>query len=277
MARIKIGDWLIEDATLTTSGGRLCLRWAADAWDGTLDSAAELLGAADELREVDADGMTVALYAVRGLASLRMDAEHAAMEAVLCVDPMEVGAAEKLGQQLEAQGRTLGAAIEAQSTALGAAIEAQSTALGERIDGQAALLGAARVAARRTVAADADAMTADELAACAPLFDAWDGGSVAYSVDDIVAYDGALYRCAQAHTSQAGWTPDTTRALWPPMGVSADDPEAVPEWVQPTGAHDAYAKGSHVMHNGTEWMSDLDANVWEPGVSGWTQVGGDAG
>ena len=40
MARIKIGDWLIEDAALTTSGGRLCLRWAADAWDGTLDSAA---------------------------------------------------------------------------------------------------------------------------------------------------------------------------------------------------------------------------------------------
>lgn len=266
MARVKIDETILEDAALTMSGGRLCLRWAADAWDGTLDSAAELLGVANELREVDADNMTVALYASRGLASVRMDAEHNAMEAVLCVDPMEVGAAEKLGQQLEAQGRTLSAAIEA-----------QSTALGERIDGQAALLGAARVAARRTVAADADAMTADELAACAPLFDAWDGGSVAYAVGDIVAYSGTLYRCAQAHTSQAGWTPDATRALWTPMGVSADDPEAVPEWVQPTGAHDAYAKGSHVMHNGTEWVSDLDANVWEPGVSGWTQVGGDAG
>lgn len=266
MARIKIGDWLIEDAALTMSGGRLCLRWAADAWDGTLDSAAELLGVASELRELDADDMTVALYAVRGLASLRMDAERAAMEAVLCVDPMEVGAAEKLGQQIEQQGRELGAAIEA-----------QSTALGKRIDGQEALLGAARVAARRTVAADADAMTADELAACVPLFDAWDGSSVAYAMGDVVAYSGALYRCAQAHTSQAGWTPDATRALWTPMGVSADDPEAVPEWVQPTGAHDAYAKGSHVMHNGTEWVSDLDANVWEPGVSGWTQVDGDAG
>lgn len=266
MARIKIGDWLIEGVALTMSGGRLCLRWAADAWDGTLDSAAELLGVADELRELDADNMTVALYAVRGLASLRMDAEHAAMEAVLCVDPMEGGAAEKLGQQIEQQSRELGAAIKA-----------QSAALGERINGQEALLGAARVAARRTVAADADAMTADELAACIPLFDAWDGGSVAYAMGDIVAYSGALYRCSQAHTSQAGWTPDATRALWTPMGVSSEDPEAVPEWVQPTGAHDAYAKGSHVMHNGTEWISDLDANVWEPGVSGWTQVDGDAG
>lgn len=199
------------------------------------------------------------------------------MEAVLCVDPMEVGAAEKLGQQIEQQSRELGAAIEAQSTALGAAIEAAETALGKIIDGQAALLGATRVAARRTVAADADAMSADELAACAPLFDAWDGGSVVYTVGDIVAYNGTLYRCAQAHTSQAGWTPDAVRALWTPMGVSADDPEAVPEWVQPTGAHDAYAKGSHVMHGGVEWVSDLDANVWEPGVSGWTQVDGDAG
>lgn len=38
MARIKIGDWLIEDAALTMSGGRLCLRWAADAWDGPLEA-----------------------------------------------------------------------------------------------------------------------------------------------------------------------------------------------------------------------------------------------
>lgn len=259
MARVKIDETILEDVALTMSGGRLCLRWAADAWDDTLDNAAELLGVASELREVDADDMTVTLYAVRGLASLRMDAEHNAMEAVLCVDPMEVGAAEKLGQQLEAQGRTLSAAIEA-----------QSTALGERIDGQAALLGAARVAARHTV-------TADELAACAPLFDAWDGSSVAYTVGDIVAYSGALYRCAQAHTSQAGWTPDISRALWTPMGISADDPEAVPNWVQPTGSHDAYPKDSHVMHNGVEWVSDMDGNVWEPSVSGWTQVDGDAG
>ena len=76
MARVKIDETILEDVALTMSGGRLCLRWAADAWDGTLDSAAELLGVASELRELDADDMTVALYAVRGLASLRMDAEH---------------------------------------------------------------------------------------------------------------------------------------------------------------------------------------------------------
>ena len=43
------------------------------------------------------------------------------------------------------------------------------------------------------------------------------------------------------------------------------------EWVQPTGAHDAYPKGKRVMHNGEIWVSDVDDNVWEPGVHGWTK------
>lgn len=46
----------------------------------------------------------------------------------------------------------------------------------------------------------------------------------------------------------------------------------VPEWIQPTGATDAYAQGAHVMHNSQEWSSDVADNVWEPGVFGWTVV-----
>ena len=41
-----------------------------------------------------------------------------------------------------------------------------------------------------------------------------------------------------------------------------------PEWVQPTGAHDAYSKGSQVTHNGERYVSQIDANVWEPGMFG---------
>ena len=48
-----------------------------------------------------------------------------------------------------------------------------------------------------------------------------------------------------------------------------------PDWVQPTGAHDAYAKGSQVTHYGEKYVSQIDANVWEPGVFGseslWTK------
>lgn len=48
--------------------------------------------------------------------------------------------------------------------------------------------------------------------------------------------------------------------------------EEYPEWVQPTGAHDAYAQGAKVSHNGKKWTSDISANVYEPGVYGWTEV-----
>lgn len=43
------------------------------------------------------------------------------------------------------------------------------------------------------------------------------------------------------------------------------------EWVQPTGAHDAYPKDSIVLHDGKEWASLIPANVWEPGISGWRE------
>jgi hypothetical protein len=37
---------------------------------------------------------------------------------------------------------------------------------------------------------------------------------MAYNVNDEVTYEGATYRCLQAHTSQAGWTPVAVPALW---------------------------------------------------------------
>lgn len=37
---------------------------------------------------------------------------------------------------------------------------------------------------------------------------------VTYKVNDIVTYQGSTYKCLQAHTSQAGWTPSAVPALW---------------------------------------------------------------
>lgn len=66
------------------------------------------------------------------------------------------------------------------------------------------------------------------------------------------------------------WEPGETgwREVVPP---TPDNPNPVAEWKQPLGAHDAYAKGSVVTHNEFTWVSDVDANVWEPGVYGWTK------
>lgn len=90
-----------------------------------------------------------------------------------------------------------------------------------------------------------------------------------YETGDRVQYGGNLYKCLQNHTAQADWTPDTAVSLW----VRVDDPSIeYPEWRQPTGAHDAYAKGAKVSHNEKHWLSDVDANIWEPGVYGWTEA-----
>lgn len=109
---------------------------------------------------------------------------------------------------------------------------------------------------------DEDALQAVEL------YPAWTTGT-AYTVDERIRYNSTLYRCVQAHTSQADWTPDATPALW--TVVSLDE---WPEWRQPIGAQDAYAKGDKVSHNGKHWISEVDGNVWEPGIYGnlWSEV-----
>ena len=100
------------------------------------------------------------------------------------------------------------------------------------------------------------------------LFPKW-SDDYEYSVDDRVRYGETLYKCLQAHTSQSTWTPPDSPSLW----VRVDDPShEFPEWVQPTGATDAYAKGAKVSHNERHWISEIDANVYEPGVYGWYEV-----
>ena len=100
------------------------------------------------------------------------------------------------------------------------------------------------------------------------MYDEWSAESVEYVLDDIRQYNGTLYRCVQAHTSQATWTPEDAASLWTRI---ADPAQEWPEWIQPTGAHNAYAKGAKVTHAGKRWISDVDANTWEPGVYGWTE------
>ena len=102
----------------------------------------------------------------------------------------------------------------------------------------------------------------------ADLFAEW-AYPIAYTVGQIRRYNGTIYKCVQAHTSQADWAPPAAPSLW---SLTADPTEEWPEWIQPLGAHDAYVLGAKVSHNGKHWTSDVAANVWEPGVYGWTEV-----
>lgn len=90
----------------------------------------------------------------------------------------------------------------------------------------------------------------------------------AYVVDERLQYKNVLYRVVQAHTSQADWMPDKTPALF--VIVSLDE---WPEFVQPTGAHDAYKKGDKVTFEGKHYISLIDANVYSPAAypAGWQE------
>lgn len=86
-----------------------------------------------------------------------------------------------------------------------------------------------------------------------------------------VCHKDKLYRVVQAHTTQDDWTPDITPALF----TEVPKPGEIPVWRQPTGAQDAYMKGDKVHYPDKDdpvWGSDVDNNVWAPGVYGWTEV-----
>ena len=90
-----------------------------------------------------------------------------------------------------------------------------------------------------------------------------------YAAGFKVQRGGTLYRCLTAHTSQDDWTPDVSPSLF--AKILIPDPTVIPEWEQPDSTN-PYMTGDKVMHNGKTWESDIDNNVWEPGVYGWSEV-----
>ena len=87
----------------------------------------------------------------------------------------------------------------------------------------------------------------------------------AYPKDWTVTHDGKT------------WVSLTPANVWQP-GVSGwrevVEEGAAPEWVQPTGAHDAYQTGDHVMFEGAEYVSLIDGNTWSPTAypQGWEEI-----
>ena len=111
---------------------------------------------------------------------------------------------------------------------------------------------------------DKDALDAMEL------FPMWQTGT-AYTVGLRVRYGDKLYRCEQAHTSQADWTPDMTPALW----TEVAKPGEIPVWKQPTGAQDAYMTGDKVHYPTKEdpvYESTMDYNTYAPDTYGWRLI-----
>lgn len=109
-----------------------------------------------------------------------------------------------------------------------------------------------------------------------PLWSQPAGAHDAYNVGDIVNYNGTLYKSI---INGNVWAPDVYPAGWE---VYAETPEPepgpsedYPEWVQPTGAHDAYNTGDIVRYNGRLYKSIINGNVWAPSAypQGWSDLG----
>lgn len=78
------------------------------------------------------------------------------------------------------------------------------------------------------------------------------------------------------HNGKA-WVSLSPANVWKP-GTSGwrevTEDGAPAEWVQPTGAHDAYKKGDWMTFQGAVYESIIDGNVWSPSAypAGWNKV-----
>ena len=103
------------------------------------------------------------------------------------------------------------------------------------------------------------------------LFPIWVAGKAYKAELRLRGPDGKLYRVLADHVSQANWIPGEAVSLYAEV-LPGQDGE-IGEWVQPDSTN-PYMTGDKVTHNGKTWVSDIDYNVYEPGVYGWTEIQG---
>ena len=111
---------------------------------------------------------------------------------------------------------------------------------------------------------DADALEAVDL------FGTWKPNKT-YEKDERVRSNNILYKCLQAHISQASWNPESAPSLW--AKVLIPDENEIPEWEQPESTN-AYMVGDKVTFEGHVYESAINNNIWSPSAypAGWTLI-----
>lgn len=121
---------------------------------------------------------------------------------------------------------------------------------------------------RRLLEKQTEGMTDEEILSYPDFVEKWAAG-MDYKAGKRLEYSGIIYKVLADHKSQADWTPDAAPSLY--AKVLIPDPDVIPEWEQPESTN-PYMTGDKVTHNGKTWVSDIDNNVFEPGVAGWTEA-----
>ena len=103
------------------------------------------------------------------------------------------------------------------------------------------------------------------------------GATDCYQIGDKVTYQGKTWECTVANCV---WAPGVYG--WKEVGESGgggpEEPETpteeYPNWVQPTGQHDAYRIGDKVTFKDKHYESVIDYNTWSPEAypAGWKEV-----
>ena len=98
--------------------------------------------------------------------------------------------------------------------------------------------------------------------AALPLIAPWQPGR--YAADDVRTYQGAPYRCVQAHDSGASpdWTPAAAPALW--AQYHGTGPDSARPYVAPSGAQDMYRAGEWALWEGAAYRCTADT-AYSPG------------
>lgn len=122
-------------------------------------------------------------------------------------------------------------------------------------------------AVKRYLSTETETMTDEEALEVAALFPTWESviGEEVH-VGDRLWYDAKLWKVIQAHVAQDDWAPASAHSLFTEVSI-----EEWPEFVQPTGAADAYKQGDKVTFQGRHYVCLVNDCVWSPAdyPAGW--------
>lgn len=123
------------------------------------------------------------------------------------------------------------------------------------------------------------------IAACDLVGAQWGGAALPLpntgmvNTGEIYWHNDVLWAVVQSFDRTAFPAPPET---YPALMMMARVPGVATQWRQPLGSFDAYllvepftGLPEQVLHNGKKWTNNTPANVWEPGVFGWTVVVGE--